>query len=165
MALAEGIVELISASHEESRAYIDSLYADTQKSSDILREAYIDSILANVQNSINILKKGFTANEAKKNNSSTVSRFNRIVFTPLGSRVMLPHFGSRIHELIDRSMDFTWKIELKKYLYESFFNENLELWDIDFDPLEITLLDVDADQGSVNVSIKFKNSTEVSFNV
>ena len=90
------------------------------------------------------------------------NRFNRLVFTPLGSRVMLPHFGSRIHELVDEDMGLVWKIKLKKYLYECFFNENLKLWDKEFEPIEIKIVDVNVKQGEMSVSLKFKNKIEIS---
>ena len=90
-------------------------------------------------------------------------RFNRLVFTPLGSRVMLPYFGSRIHELIDKPMNFEWKILMKKYLFECFFDEKEQLWDKDFEPEKIRVIDLDLKKGSVEIQIEFKNGLEVSF--
>jgi len=95
--------------------------------------------------------------------TSKNERFNRLVFTPLGSRVMLPHFGSRLHELIDKPMNFEWKILMKKYLFECFFDENGKLWDKDFEPDKIFVSEVDIKNESVTVSIEFKNGMEVSF--
>lgn len=85
------------------------------------------------------------------------SRFERLVFTPLGSRVMLPHFGSALHELIDKPMNFEWQIKLKKYLFECFFDEKNELWDKDFDPDEIKTIEADVPKGGLIVETKFKN--------
>jgi hypothetical protein len=103
--------------------------------------------------------------ESKLSITSREKRFKRLVLTPLKSRIMLPFFGSRIHELIDQNMGFVWKIKLKKYLYECFFNENLELWDRDFDPVSIKIVDVNVEHGDIAVSMKFKNKMEVAFNV
>lgn len=95
--------------------------------------------------------------------TSKDKRFNRLVFTPLGSRVMLPHFGSQLHELIDKPMNFEWKILMKKYLFECFFDENEKLWDKDFEPENIRVIDLDIANGSIEVQIEFKNGLEVSF--
>lgn len=104
-------------------------------------------------------------NNRNKNITSLANRFKRLVFTPLRSRIMLPYFGSRVYELVDENMGFVWKVKLKKYLYECFFDENLALWDSDFDPLEIKVLDADAELGTVDVSLKFKNGMEINYNV
>lgn len=90
-------------------------------------------------------------------------RFRRLVFTPLGSRVMLPHFGSQLYELIDKPINYEWKILMKKYLFECFFNENGKLWDKDFEPEKIRVVDLDVENGSIEVQIEFKNGLEVSF--
>ena len=101
--------------------------------------------------------------ETKVSVTALKKRFNRLVFTPLGSRVMLPYFGSRIHELIDKPMNFEWKILMKKYLFECFFDEKEQPWDKDFEPEKIRVIDLDIAKGSVEVQIEFKNGLEVSF--
>ena len=95
--------------------------------------------------------------------TSKDKRFNRLVFTQLGSRVMLPNFGSLIHELIDKPINFEWKILMKKYLFECFFDEKGKLWDKDFEPEKISVIDLDIEKGSIEVEIEFKNKLEVSF--
>lgn len=90
-------------------------------------------------------------------------RFERLVFTPLGSRVMLPHFGSNIHELVDKTMNNLWKLKLKKYLFECFFDEKNRLWDKAFEPDLIRVSDVDVALGSIEIVIDFKNGLEARF--
>ena len=48
---------------------------------------------------------------------------NRILKTPLGSRVMRPLFGSRLYELRDRTFDDTFKALATKYIFEA-INKN-----------------------------------------
>lgn len=42
-----------------------------------------------------------------------------ILLTPLGSRVMLPDYGSRIFELIDRKVDDEFRADLACYVIEA----------------------------------------------
>ena len=90
-------------------------------------------------------------------------RFNRLVFTPLGSRVMLPDFGSNIKELIDRPINSLWKLYMKKYLFECFYNKNNELWDRDFEPSKIRVSEFDIKKEYISIEITFANKKEVSF--
>lgn len=39
----------------------------------------------------------------------------RILQTPIGSRVMLPEFGSMLHTLIDRKLDEKFKLDFYRY--------------------------------------------------
>lgn len=43
----------------------------------------------------------------------------RILTTPVGSRVMEPTFGSRIHELIDRRPDREWSLTFIRYCHDA----------------------------------------------
>jgi uncharacterized protein len=43
----------------------------------------------------------------------------RILKTPIGSRVMRPDFGSNLFELIDKRADDKWKIDCIRYTYEA----------------------------------------------
>lgn len=43
----------------------------------------------------------------------------RILETPLGSRVMLPNFGSRLYTLIDKRLDATWRLRFIAYTYQA----------------------------------------------
>lgn len=42
-----------------------------------------------------------------------------ILLTPLGSRVMLPNYGSRLFELIDRRVDDEFRADLTWYVIEA----------------------------------------------
>ena len=42
-----------------------------------------------------------------------------ILLTPLGSRVMLPDYGSRIYELIDRKVDDEFRADLACFVIEA----------------------------------------------
>lgn len=42
-----------------------------------------------------------------------------ILLTPLGSRVMLPEYGSRIFELIDRKIDDEFRADLACFVIEA----------------------------------------------
>lgn len=42
-----------------------------------------------------------------------------ILLTPLGSRVMLPEYGSRIYELIDRKVDDEFRADLSCFVIEA----------------------------------------------
>lgn len=44
---------------------------------------------------------------------------NRILKTPLGSRVMRPNFGSLLYTLRDREFNDEYKLLAKKYTYEA----------------------------------------------
>ncbi len=48
----------------------------------------------------------------------------RILSTPLGSRVMQPTFGSELYLLIDRRVDDMWKLLFAKYVFEA-----IETWE------------------------------------
>lgn len=43
----------------------------------------------------------------------------RILSTPLGSRVMEPTFGSELYLLIDRRLDDMWNLLFIKYVFEA----------------------------------------------
>ena len=91
-----------------------------------------------------------------------LERFERIIKTPLGSRVMLPEFGSQLHELIDKTVNDGWIMLLRRYLFEAFFNPAGGLWDADFEPKEIK-----AENGlnlnKVEIYMSFKNGLELEY--
>ena len=43
----------------------------------------------------------------------------RILETPLGSRVMLPEFGSKLYTLIDKRLDQAWRLMFISYVFEA----------------------------------------------
>ena len=95
--------------------------------------------------------------------TSLQERFERLTLTPLGSRVMLPHFGSNIYKLIDKNIDNEWKLLMMKYLFDCFFDENKKLWDREFYPEKVKVDDIDLKNGSMSVEIKFRNGLEINF--
>ena len=103
------------------------------------------------------LKKPFYSNSKEE-------RFSRIISTPLGSRVHLPHFGSKVYTLVDKPMTQEWKMLLSKYLLECFFDENFEPWDDEFTPKGIKYLELDTINNSVSVKIEFEDE-EIEFNM
>ncbi len=94
----------------------------------------------------------FTASEEES--------FNRIVTTPLGSRVVRPFFGGEIHELVDRTMDEEWKMLFQRYLLECFFDEKRKPWDKRLVPKKTKIIKIDATSGEVVASIEFKDKEE-----
>ena len=50
---------------------------------------------------------------------SIVESIQRILGTPLGTRVMMPTFGSKLYELIDKRVDGKWKLRLISYTYQA----------------------------------------------
>ena len=50
---------------------------------------------------------------------SIANSINRILKTPLGSRVMRPEFGSRLYELRDREFNDEFKLDATRFTYEA----------------------------------------------
>lgn len=50
---------------------------------------------------------------------NTEERIRRILTTRLGARVMMPLYGSLLHELIDKSVDDAWVLDAISYTYEA----------------------------------------------
>jgi len=62
--------------------------------------------------------------------ATLAQRATRILETPLGSRVMLPNFGSNLFELVDKTINEEYKIRFIAYTHEAFYDlENGKLWD------------------------------------
>lgn len=91
-----------------------------------------------------------------------LERFNRLVFTPLGSRVMLPHFGSLVHEDIDKTITPKRILKLRKNIFECFYDENYVLWDDDFSPAKISIEPGDVLSDVVTV-VEFDNGVEIRY--
>ena len=51
--------------------------------------------------------------------ASIAESINRILRTPLGSRVMRPEFGSRLYELRDREYNDEFKLDAARFSYEA----------------------------------------------
>ena len=58
----------------------------------------------------------------------------RVLTTPLGSRVMRPMFGSRLYELIDRSIDSSFMLDAISWTYEA-IEKNLK--EVKIDSVEV----------------------------
>ena len=59
---------------------------------------------------------------------------NRILKTPLGSRVMRPKFGSRLYELRDREFNDGYKLTAIRYTYEAIskYEPRVKVENVDF---------------------------------
>lgn len=90
-----------------------------------------------------------------------VQRVQRIVGTPLGSRVMLPEFGSNLFELVDKSMDERYRLLFIAYVFESFWNTTTgELWDKELEPERIVFNDINDTE--INATVILTDGREVS---
>jgi len=58
----------------------------------------------------------------------------RVLTTPLGKRVMRPHFGSRLYELIDRNVDSSFMLDAISWTYEA-IEKNLK--EVKIDSVEV----------------------------
>lgn len=54
-----------------------------------------------------------------KTYQASLESLKRILETPLGSRVMLPEFGSKLYLLIDRKLDESFKLDFYRYVAEA----------------------------------------------
>jgi len=87
----------------------------------------------------------------------------RILETPLGSRVMLPTFGSKLYTLADKRVDGRWKLLLISYVFEA-----IKKWEKRIKLIRV-VPKVDAVSGIVNVSLEFedenskKRQTEIMY--
>ncbi len=50
---------------------------------------------------------------------SVEKSISRILATPLGSRVMMPEYGSRLFELIDKTVTDEWRLDAIRYTSEA----------------------------------------------
>jgi len=80
----------------------------------------------------------------------TPTKVIRVLTTPLGSRVMRPHFGSRLYELIDRTYDSSYRLDAVAWSAEA-VQTNLP---------ELTIRRVDTQKGAVRMLIEDTNTTE-----
>jgi len=87
-------------------------------------------------------------------------RAKRIIETPLGSRVMLPTFGSRLFELVDKTMDEKYRLQFIAYTFEAFFDtDNNKLWDAELAPMQIVYEKVNDNE--VHASVKLTDGREI----
>lgn len=81
---------------------------------------------------------------------SVEDSIKRILETPIGSRVMLPEFGSKLHTLIDRKMDESFKLDFYRFTAEA-----IEKWEprVKLERVEIN----DRVEGKLYYTLYFKN--------
>ena len=81
---------------------------------------------------------------------SVEDSIKRILETPIGSRVMLPEFGSKLHTLIDRKMDESFKLDFYRFTAEAILK-----WEprVKLERVEIN----DRVEGKLYYTLYFKN--------
>jgi len=107
----------------------------------------------NVQNS-STLATNFTTTDTQttKFYVSIAESIQTILSTPLGSRVMLPEFGSNLHLLIDKKVDDEWIIDFRRYVTDAIEkNEPRVILS------KIDIKDIDATTGKVIWPLYFDN--------
>lgn len=82
----------------------------------------------------------------------------RVLTTPLGSRVMRPEFGSRLYELIDRTVDSRFKLDAISATYEA-IETNLK--EVEIDGVEIE--PIKDDSFRVRIGFDQEGSVDVVF--
>jgi len=83
------------------------------------------------------------------------TRAKRMLDTPLGSRVMLPNFGSRLFELIDKSINEEYRLKFIAYTFEAFFDTlNGRLWDRELEPSQVIFSEINTEQIKAEIILK-----------
>jgi len=89
-------------------------------------------------------------------------RAKRMMETPLGSRVMLPHFGSRRHELIDKIVNEEWRLLFIKHNFECFYNTvDGELWDKEIEPKQVIFTKATSN-GEIDATVELITGEEIA---
>ena len=118
-------------------------------------ERLIDVI--NSQNNVQVsstLATNFITTDVQKTKFyiSITESIQNILSTPLGSRVMLPEFGSNLHLLIDKKVDDEWIIDFRRYVTDAIEkNEPRVILN------KIGIRDIDAITGKVIFNLYFDN--------
>jgi len=88
---------------------------------------------------------------------TTAQSIARILTTPLITRVNLPDYGSRLFELIDKSVDDEWILDATRYTYEA-----IEISEPRADIKKVLISTGDI----VNITIKYEeDGTEKTINL
>ncbi|MDE5602479.1 MAG: GPW/gp25 family protein [Helicobacter sp.] len=87
--------------------------------------------------------------------ASLEESLKRILETPLGSRVMLPEFGSKLYLLTDRKLDESFKLDFYRYVAEA-----LEKWEPRIKLERVVLEDVR--DSKIFYALYFANNTNFS---
>ena len=88
---------------------------------------------------------------------ATEEAIKRVLLTPLGSRVMRPHFGSRLFELIDKPFNMEYRLDAISYTYEAIETnlKKIKIKAVDVDRNVISLR-VEDNKGELDVAVTFK---------
>jgi len=118
-------------------------------------ERLIDVI--NSQNNVQVsstLATNFITTDAQttKFYVSIAESIQTILSTPLGSRVMLPEFGSNLHLLIDKKVDDEWIIDFRRYVTDAIEKNEPRVF-----LNKIDIKDIDATTGKVIFNLYFDN--------
>lgn len=81
-----------------------------------------------------------------------------ILLTPLGSRVMLPEYGSRLFELIDRRVDDSFRADLAWYVVEA-----VEKWEKRIKIDEVRLISLENNSLKFKITFESGDSMEVAY--
>lgn len=81
-----------------------------------------------------------------------------ILQTPLGSRVMLPEYGSRLYELIDKKIDDEFRANLSWYVIEA-----VEKWEKRIKIDEVKLVSLDSHK--LKIKLVLTSTEELSLNL
>lgn len=81
-----------------------------------------------------------------------------ILLTPLGSRVMLPNYGSRLFELIDRRIDDDFRSDLAYFVIEA-----VEKWEKRVKIKRVKLNSLNNAKLSFSVHLKSGESLEIDY--
>jgi len=81
--------------------------------------------------------------------ASVEESVKRILDTPLGSRVMVPEFGSKLYLLVDRRADSAWFLFFVSYVFEA-----VKRWETRI-VLRRVVPSVDVGSGSVSVRLEY----------
>jgi len=89
---------------------------------------------------------------------SVAESINRILKTPLGSRVMRPDFGSKLYELRDRKLNDEYKLKAIRYTYEA-----ITKWEprVKMDKVSF---EIEPISGKTVISVHLKNGEVVKVN-
>ncbi|MFW5613141.1 MAG: GPW/gp25 family protein [Campylobacter hyointestinalis] len=90
--------------------------------------------------------------------SDVKSSIKDILLTPLGSRVMLPEYGSRIFELIDRRIDDSFRADLAWYVIEA-----VQKWEKRVKIDEVKLIGLQNNVLKFEITFESGDSMEVAY--
>lgn len=83
----------------------------------------------------------------------------RILKTPIGSRVMLPEYGSNLFEIIDKRLDDSTKLDVVRYVYEA-----IERWEprVSFVECQASAEDINGETKMIlDLTVNEKSTNEI----